>query len=529
MEPHRPAPGEELNPGAPTEPRQAASVIVLRGGGEGLEVLLLRRNPAARFMPGAWVFPGGAVDAGDVAEGASRLTSEAGSDRAHRAAAMREVAEEAGLTLPDPAALIRFSRWITPPEIAIRFDTHFFLAPAPPDQEPRADGEEMVDLGWHTPQGALDDCARGALELVFPTIKHLEQLAGFPTADALIEWATGRAVVAVEPRIRITGETARVVLPGEPGYDAPPEAAGGERARPSGRGDRPPWAVIGVPIDSVGRAGGTELAPAAVRELGLPDRIGARDRGDLDVRIHGDERDRETGVIGIAGVLDVTTAVRAAVRDAVAAGERPLVIGGCCTPVPGALAGVRDAAGMAGVAYLDGHLDVYDGRTSPTGEAADMPLGVAFGRGPRRWVDAAGGPAADPGDAVVLGARDPEEAAQVAPLLAGALAALSVVGPAELRATGLAAAGARAAERLGRFWIHLDVDVLDEIAMPATDYLMPGGLEWDELAGLLAPLCAAPGLAGISLGCLNPEKDPDGRSTRRTCDLLAGAIVHPHA
>jgi 8-oxo-dGTP pyrophosphatase MutT (NUDIX family) len=204
MEAHRPAPGEKLNLGTPTEPRQAASVIVLRGGGEGLEVLLLRRNPAARFMGGAWVFPGGAVDAGDAA---------------HREAAVREVAEEAGLALPDPAALIKFSRWITPAEIAIRYDTHFFLAPAPPGQEPRADGEEMVDLGWYTPAGALGAFERGELELVFPTIKHLEQLATFPTADELLDWATGRVVVAVEPRVRITGETARLVLPGEPGYE----------------------------------------------------------------------------------------------------------------------------------------------------------------------------------------------------------------------------------------------------------------------------------------------------------------------
>ena len=225
MEVDRPAPGEELNPGAPTTPRQAASVIVLRGGAEALEVLLLRRNPAARFMGGAWVFPGGAVDAGDVAEGerdggASRPAGETDlpGDAAHRAAALREVAEEAGLALPDPAALIKFSRWITPPEIAIRFDTHFFLAHAPPDQDARADGEEMVELGWHTPAGALDAYARGGLELVFPTIKHLEQLAAFASADALLEWATGREVVAVEPRVRITGETARVVLPGEPGY-----------------------------------------------------------------------------------------------------------------------------------------------------------------------------------------------------------------------------------------------------------------------------------------------------------------------
>jgi 8-oxo-dGTP pyrophosphatase MutT (NUDIX family) len=224
MEVEGPAPGEELNEGEPTKPRQAASVILLRGGGDGLEVLLLRRNPAARFMGGAWVFPGGAVDVRDAAEGESdegpsRLAGETDSpDAAHRVAAVREVEEEAGLRLPEPDALVKFSRWITPPQIAIRYDTHFFLAPAPDGQQPRIDGGEMVDLGWHTPAGALDAHRRGALDLVFPTIKHLEQLAGFASADELIEWAAGREVVAVEPHVTITGETARVVLPGEPGY-----------------------------------------------------------------------------------------------------------------------------------------------------------------------------------------------------------------------------------------------------------------------------------------------------------------------
>src|SRR3954454_19691459 len=143
MEADRPAPGEVLHTGAPTVPRQAASVIVLRAGDETLEELLLRRNPAARFMGGAWVFPGGAVDA-----------HEGEGDAAHRAAAVREVREEAALKLTDAAALVKFSRWITPPELRIRFDTHFFLAVIPDGQEPSVDGAEMVDLGWHTPAGA---------------------------------------------------------------------------------------------------------------------------------------------------------------------------------------------------------------------------------------------------------------------------------------------------------------------------------------------------------------------------------------
>jgi 8-oxo-dGTP pyrophosphatase MutT (NUDIX family) len=204
----RPGPGEELNDGAVTVPRQAATVILLRGGAETLEVLLVQRNPEARFMGGAWVFPGGAVDAGE-GEG----------DSAHRAAAVRELAEEAAVEGVDPAALVRFSQWITPPQVKVRFDTHFFLAPAPPDAEPRVDGAECVDLTWLTPAGALQAHGDGNLLLVFPTIKHLEQLSVFPTADALLDHARGRDVVAIEPRVILGGEQARIVLPGEPGYD----------------------------------------------------------------------------------------------------------------------------------------------------------------------------------------------------------------------------------------------------------------------------------------------------------------------
>jgi arginase len=287
-----------------------------------------------------------------------------------------------------------------------------------------------------------------------------------------------------------------------------------------------PWVIVGVPIDSVGRSGGTELAPAALRERDLPSRLGAEDRGDLGVRIRGDRRDPATGVIGIDGVVATTEAVRAAVREVAMDGGRPLVLGGCCTLVPGALAGRRDAGGAVGVAYVDGHVDVYDGHSSPTGEAADMPMSVAFGLGPDAWVRAAGGPSAAAADVVVLGARDPEEARDIAALRAGELAAVEVLGPDELRAQGLANAAERAAQRLGRrFFVHLDVDVLDERAMPATDYLMPGGLQWDELAELLEPLGRSPALAGLSLGCLNPEKDPDGRFTEMTCALLADALA----
>jgi hypothetical protein len=80
------------------------------------------------------------------------------------------------------------------------------------------DGEECVDLGWFSPQGALEAYERGEILLVFPTIKHLEQLRDFPTVDALLDHARGKDVLPVEPRVVMEGEVARILLPGEEGY-----------------------------------------------------------------------------------------------------------------------------------------------------------------------------------------------------------------------------------------------------------------------------------------------------------------------
>ena len=203
----RPGPEQPLNFGERTVPRPAGTVILLRGGASALEVLLVQRNPNARFMGGAWVFPGGAVD-----------RDEGHGDPALRAAAIRELEEEAGISIGDPSELVPFSRWITPAEVKIRFDTWFFLAPLPAGAQARADGSEVVDARWYSPTGALEARTQGELFLVFPTIKHLEQLSAFDSADALLAHARGREVHPVQPRVVTQGETARIVLPGEPGY-----------------------------------------------------------------------------------------------------------------------------------------------------------------------------------------------------------------------------------------------------------------------------------------------------------------------
>jgi 8-oxo-dGTP pyrophosphatase MutT (NUDIX family) len=182
-------------------------VILLRRGGKHaqreLEVLLVRRNPEARFMPGVWVFPGGAVD-----------TADGDGEDAHRAAAVRELAEEAGIEV-DAGELVAYSRWITPRVVPIRFDTRFYLALAPAHSPPSADGSETVDAGWYQPRAALDLHRAGELPLVFPTIKHLESLLPFANAEEALTAARRREVRPVEPRVVGEGADRRIVLPDE--------------------------------------------------------------------------------------------------------------------------------------------------------------------------------------------------------------------------------------------------------------------------------------------------------------------------
>jgi arginase len=292
--------------------------------------------------------------------------------------------------------------------------------------------------------------------------------------------------------------------------------------------------MTGVPIDCVSAQApdsepfGTELAPAALRAAGLVDAIGASDTGDLPVRLVGRARDERTGVVGWPSVRAITDAVRTRVREVAADGQVPFLLGGCCTLVPGALAGIRDAAGPAGLAYVDGHLDTYDGRTSLTGEAADMPVSVISGNGPADWSAAVGAPLAAPDQIALLGPRDRADATTLGSALPEDCGLPRELGPAELRERGIAAAAREAAralaDRAGRYWLHIDVDVLSEDVFPAADYLMPGGLSLTELEALADPLVRGPDLAGLSLGCYNPGKDPDGSSGAALVRLL-GALL----
>jgi arginase len=299
---------------------------------------------------------------------------------------------------------------------------------------------------------------------------------------------------------------------------------------------RPPWSAVGVPIDTVGAAApgsppfGTEASPAALRDRGLLERLGAADRGDLAVRVVGTGRDPDTGILGWPSVRDMIATVRADVAATLAeATSRPLLVGGCCALVMGAVSGARDALGRVAVVSVDGHIDVYDGRTSPDGEAADMPVGALRGLGSTPLLDVLGASASAPvvaaGDAVVVGARDAEEVADVGDL--PQRLGVRIHDRDEVVADP-GGTGSRVASDLGSravpYWVHLDVDVLDEVVFPATDYLLPDGLDLGQLADVLRPLVAGSGAVGFSLGCYNPSKDPTGASGDALADLLVDVL-----
>jgi 8-oxo-dGTP pyrophosphatase MutT (NUDIX family) len=189
------------------EPREAASVILLRGGSPP-QILMVQRNPTIRVAGGAWVFPGGHVEPGD-----------GGGERRLRVAAVRELAEEAAITGLDPDELVAFSRWIAPASLPVRFDTHFFLARAPAGQEPEVDGVECVAAGWFTAVEMLARERAGDLELLLPTRHNLERVSGFDSIEELVAAARTTPVAPLRPRLRVPGDAGPRLLPGDPGYE----------------------------------------------------------------------------------------------------------------------------------------------------------------------------------------------------------------------------------------------------------------------------------------------------------------------
>jgi arginase len=289
------------------------------------------------------------------------------------------------------------------------------------------------------------------------------------------------------------------------------------------------WVLVGAPLDCSGTGRGEARAPAALRDAGLGQRTGVRDAGDVDATVDDPNRDARTGVIGFEQICRASWEIDSAVATVLDEGGKPLVVGGDCTVLVGALAAAKERLGRVGLAFVDGHLDFFGGETSPSGEAADMDLAFVTGYGPQGLVDLAGPPPiAEPGDVVVMGHRaDPEEGGPRETDLVDERVQL-VEAPAIKRGDP-ERLGRYVAERLeaqaGRFWLHFDVDVFDQEEMPAVTYPLPDGLGWEHAEALLRPLVRSRRLVGLSVADFVPDKDPDGRYARRLVDLVASLFT----
>ena len=257
-------------------PRPAATVMMLRNADDGVEVLMLRRNLNSDFVGGAYVFPGGGVDAVDAQSSAEQLVAGiddvsasarlglASGGLAYYVACVRELFEEAGLLIArhaegnfirfdepsrterfseyrrqvneretrfldvvaneklqlDLGSLEYFAHWVTPVGPPRRYDTRFFVAVAPEAQTAAHDAGETVADTWVNPKEALAMHARGELEMIFPTIKNLENIADCATANEVLDMARSLSdIPRIEPRIVNRNGQVAIVMPDEPGFN----------------------------------------------------------------------------------------------------------------------------------------------------------------------------------------------------------------------------------------------------------------------------------------------------------------------
>ncbi len=284
--------------------------------------------------------------------------------------------------------------------------------------------------------------------------------------------------------------------------------------------------LIACPSNSAGNRDGVARMPSALLAAGLAERVpGAR-------VVWAEVPDAEPRR-GPSGLLaeDALSVMVASVADGVSAawagGAPPVVIGGDCPVLLGALLAARRRGIDAGLVFVDGHEDAWDPRRSPTGEAADSEIALALG-----WVPGPGAlagllPCLTAAGLVQLGPRDGEELARAGqPSLVDRVDVLTgdrLAAPGGLQ-LGLRLAAAMVA-RHPRWWLHVDLDVLSTAALPAVDYPQPGGLGWDQLGQLTAALLALGGCSGISVCIYNPDLDA-GAAADQVAGYIAAAAAH---
>jgi arginase len=266
-----------------------------------------------------------------------------------------------------------------------------------------------------------------------------------------------------------------------------------------------------------------------LRELGLRERIGAVDAGQVVPPLYSPDRDLATGIRNVHEIAEYSASLAPAVGSQLDAARFPLVVGGDCSILLGCALALH-RRGRYGLVFVDGHQDLQTPLVSRTGGAAGMDLALAVGIGPAPLATLGGdAPLVAAPDVVMLGPRD-NPAWYAGDDVRRVRDAMHVSYLTALRQTGMSAAGEAVANRFSRagvtgVWIHFDVDVLDDAVMPAVDSRQPDGLSYAELESLLRPVLDTGMVVGMNVTIYDPERDPDGDAGRALVDGLARLLV----
>jgi arginase len=289
----------------------------------------------------------------------------------------------------------------------------------------------------------------------------------------------------------------------------------------------PQFAVVEAPSILGLSPSGVETLSEALKNAGLIQGLQAEYAGRVDVPAYQSTRDKTTLLLNPHSIKAFSLRLAEKVAEVRSKGQFPVVLGGDCSILIGCMLALR-RLGQYGLFFIDGHADFYQPEAEPSGEVASMELALVSGRGPDVLADLDGlKPLVQDEDIVAFGYRDTaEQGAHGSQDIRET--AIHTFDLAQVRALGSATAAQQALERLQKnqldgFWIHLDADVLDDGLMPAVDYRLPGGLQWDELSALLRILMASGQAVGITITIFNPRLDPDGSIAHTfTRSIVAG-------
>lgn len=271
---------------------------------------------------------------------------------------------------------------------------------------------------------------------------------------------------------------------------------------------------LGLMPPSPGLEPGVRKLPDALRERRLIERIGASDAGRVVPPAYDPAVDPESGVRNSGAIASYSQDLAQRVTDILGSGGFPLLLGGDCSILLGPLLALR-RMGHFGLCFIDGHLDLLVPETSQTKGAAGMDLALALGHGPAMLSNLDDmGPLVQEADVAALGYRG--DVTGYGPLTSEeGRPNLLWLPLSEVRARGASnTTGAVLSQfrksSLEGFWIHLDVDVLDDEVMPAVDSRQPGGMAYAELGDILSQLIRSPTAAGMEITILDPDLDPGG-------------------